>query len=238
MGQMRCKANSDEVEDSETMVSQASYTHIDVPALVDPMAKVKINRNKVEGSKAIVPGVTPTLQEFRSTFISAVDPSYFKEKVSTTIADTLNPLVSHLCRWSSKVEFGRMRYEPVDDPSDRSECPEAFIPSNLFHHMKQQQHLGKYADFFDYRKEGELRRDIEKLLRLQNCERTGSIRSQWEQILTSLDGIITFLTRIEAGLLRNNETRLAGDLGGKIDELEKMKSKIQILCGQTLTPQP
>lgn len=240
MGQMQCKANSDKVEGSETMVSQASYTHIDVPASVDPMAKVKITGSKIEESKAIVSGVTPTLQEFRSTFISAVDPSYFKEKISTTIAETLNPLVTHLCRQPfAKVEFGRMKYEPVDDPSDRSECPEAFMPRNLFRHMKKKHHLSKYADFFGYKEENQFRRDVETLLQhIRNSKKTASVPSKWVQLHDSLFDTINFLTGIEAGLLRNNETGLAGDLGVKIGELENMRSEIELLCGQMLTPKP
>ena len=241
MGQMQCKANSDEVEGSETVISQASYTHSDVPASVDPMAKVKIKGNKVGDSKAMVPqGVTPTLQEFSSTFISAVDPSYFKEKISATIAETLNPLVTHLCRQPfAKVEFGRMKYEPVDDPSDRSECPEAFIPRNLFRHMKKKHHLRKYADFFGYKEENQFRRDVETLLQhIRNSKKTASAPSKWVQLHDSLYDTINFLTGIEAGLLRNNETGLAGDLGIKIDELENMRSEIELLCGQMLTPKP
>ena len=96
MGQIQWKANSEEAEGSETvsqasyphsspalvldevkrcepMVLQASYTRNDTPASVDPMAKV--NSNKAEDFRAIIPRVTPFLDDFRSAFISAVDPS-------------------------------------------------------------------------------------------------------------------------------------------------------------------
>ena len=258
MGQIQWKANSEEAEGSETvsqasyphsspdlvldevercepMVSQASYTHNDTPASVDPMAKV--NSNKAEDSRAIIPRVTPFLEDFTSAFISAVDPSYFKDKISSTLADALNPLVSHLCRQSwSRVEFGRMKYEPVDDPS---KCPEAFIPKNLFRHMKKEHHISKYADFFGYKEDTQFRCDVETLLQhIHDHKKKGSVPSRWLQLHNMLDNTINFLTGIEASLQQKNESRLACDLSIKIDELEKTRSEIELLCGQTLTSKP
>ena len=216
------------VKEPKTDVSPTLQTSSDSSLLSS------VNVHELQDSRATVPRFAPSLEDFRSTFISAVDPSYFKDKISTTLAETLNPLVSHLCRHRF-VEFGRMKYEPVDDPSDRMECPEAFISRNLLHHMEQHHHLGKYADFLGYHKERELRRDIKKLLRHdQNCEKTTAEPSEWEKLHTSLNDTINFLTAIEAGLQQNNETRLAGDVGEKIDELKKMKSKIDVLCGPTI----
>ena len=232
------KANGDAAGGSETIVSQASHTSDDAPASVDSMAK--INSNKVGDSKAIVPGVTPSIEDFRSTFFSLLDPRCLMDRITTTLGETLNPLVAHLCSQAfSKVQFGQMRYEPVDDPSDRLECPEAFIPSNILHHMKKKHHLGRYADFFGYNKERELRRDIETLLRhIHNCKKTALVPSQWEKLCILLDNAINFLTGIEAGLQRNMETRLCDEMSAKIDELTKMKAEIELLCGQMLTPKP
>ena len=223
------KVDGDRAEASETKVLRATCACNDVPASVDLMAKV--NDNKVEDSKPIIPGVTRSLEEFRSTFLRCL-----MDKISTTLGETLNPLVAHLCSQPfSEVQFVWMSYESVDDSS--LECPEAFILSNILHHIKKKHNLSKYANIFGYHKERELCRYIEKLLRhVHNCQKTASVSSQWEQLCIFLDDAIHFLTEIEAGLLKNNETRLTGGMSAKIEELMKMKAEIELVCVYTPTP--
>ena len=226
------KADSDRAEASETRVLQATCACNDVPASVDLMAEV--NDNKVEDSKPITPGVTCSLEDFRSTFLRCL-----MDKITTTLAETLNPLVSHLCSQPfSKVQFVRMSYESVDNPSNCLRCPEAFILSNILHHIKKKHNLSKYTDIFGYHKERELRRDIEKLLRhIHNCQKTASVSSQWEQLCIFLDDAIHFLTEIETGLLLG-EIRLTDGMSVKIGELTKMKDEINLAYLHVYTPTP
>ena len=126
-----------------------------------------------------------------------------------------------------------MKREPVDDASNRSECPEI---SNILHHIKKKHHLGKYADIFGYWKERELCRDIDKLLRhIHNFKKTTSVSSQWKQICVFLADATGFLIEIEMGLLLNNEYKLAGDMDEKIDEMNKMKTEFGLFCVSAFT---
>ena len=185
---------------------QIVYTRDDVRDVIE-------EGNKVECSKI-------------EAVSSLVDPKNLVGKVDAILADALNPVVSHLCNEHyAKVEFERKTYEVVDDPSDRSECPEAFIPSNIFRHMKKKHHLGKYAKLLDYPEKTEFRRDIDKMLRHnRNCKKTAPVTL--ERVHTLLDSAITFLEGNEAGLLRKNESELARKMGENIDKLKKMKSGV------------
>lgn len=216
------KANGDKAGVSETRVLRVPCACNDVPVSVDPMAVVKSNIVK---SKPIFPGVTSFLEDFRSTFLRCL-----MDKVSSTLVETLNLLVVHVCSQPfSEVQF--------DNPSHCLECPEAFTLSNILHHIKKKHHLGNYADIFGYCKERELRRDIDKLLRhIHSCKKTASISSQWEQLCIFLDDAIHFLIEIETGLLQNNATRITNEMSAKIEELEKMKAEIDLFIVYTLTP--
>ena len=198
--------NCSKVEDS---VTQNVYTRDDVRDEIE-------EGNKVECS---------TIEAVSSL----VDPKNLVGKVNAILADALNPVVSHLCNERyAKVEFERKTYEVVDDPSDRSECPEAFIPSNIFRHMKKQHHLSKYAKLLDYPEKTEFRRDIDKMLRHnRNCKKTASVTL--ERVHTLLDSAITFLEGNEAGLLRKNESELARKMGKNINKLKMMKSGVEQL---------
>ena len=203
----------DEVEHFETQTVRACDG-------VHASRDVMDNSNKSEGFIAVVPEAISSLVSLESLV----------GKVNTILGEAMNPVVLHLCKQpSAKVEFERKTYEAVDDPSDRSECPEAFIPSNIFHHMKKKRHLSKYAKLLDYPEKTEFRRDIDKILRHnRNCKKTAPVTMK--QVNSLLDSAITFLEGNEAGLQRNNESELASKMGGKkIDTLKKMKSGIELL---------